>query len=142
MIKNTLYILILLCLVSCGKEDPSAMIKNLDGYWEIKSVLLPDGTKKEYTISTVVDYIEVDSMSGFRKKVQPKLDGSFVVTNSEENFEIELVDEKLVLNYNTPFDSWTETILTAEPDKLTVKNRDDKVYTYSRFTKFDFGKPE
>jgi len=139
LIKNLSFLVCALLLYSCDSKDPEAMTKNLEGYWQIKTVTLPDGAVKEYTLSTVIDYIEVEGDEGFRKKVQPKLDGSFVVTNSEEHFKIKTEGQELELQYTTPFDTWTETIIDAQPDKLTVKNRDDKVYTYARFTKFDFG---
>jgi hypothetical protein len=128
---------LLLNLISCGKQDPSNQIDKLVGYWEIESVAMPDGEVKEFSISTIVDFIEVSENKGVRTKVSPQLDGSFINNGVAEKFDITIENDSLQLYYSTPFDRWKETVLIATDSILKVLNRDNKIYTYSKFKKFD-----
>lgn len=138
--KFTLSIIILFFL-SCEKPNPEAQKQNLSGYWEIKTVKMPDGEKKEFDINTILDYIEIKGNSGIRTKVSPKFDGTFTTNGVSENFTLEIEEDSLRMYYKTPFDEWKETVIEAKDSTLTVKNRDNKIYTYSKFKKFDFEKP-
>ncbi|MCB0468723.1 MAG: lipocalin family protein [Aequorivita sp.] len=132
---------LLVFAISCEKPNPEAQKQNLSGYWEIKSVKMPDGKKKNFDMNTVVDYIEVKSDSGTRTKVSPKFDGTFTTNGVSENFTLKIEEDSLRLYYKTSFDEWKETVIEAKDSTLTVKNRDNKIYTYSKFKKFDFEKP-
>lgn len=130
--------IVILFFVSCEKPNPEAQKQNLSGYWEIKSVKMPNGEKKEFNINTVVDYIELKGDNGTRTKVSPKFDGSFITNGVSENFTLKIEEDSLRIYYKTPFDEWKETVIEAKDSSLTVKNRDNKIYTYSKFKKFDF----
>ena len=134
------FLIVILSIASCEKPDPEAQKQNLSGYWEIKTVKMPDGEKKEYTINTVVDYIEIKGDSGTRTKVSPRFDGTFRTNGISENFTLKIEDDSLRMYYKTPFDAWKETVIKAEDSTLAVINSDNKIYTYSKFKKFDFGK--
>ncbi len=129
--------LLLLIAFSCSKPNPEVQKQNLEGYWEIKAVEMPDGTKKQFGVNTIVDHIEVKADSGVRTKVSPKLDGSFTTNGVSENFILKIEDDSLRMHYKTPYDEWTETILESKDSTLIVKNRQDLVYTYRKFKKFD-----
>ena len=72
------------CTRTVSKED----LKRLNGYWEIEKVSLPDGTVKEYKVNPTIDYVQIDGLKGFRKKVHPKLDGTYDASNDAELFVI------------------------------------------------------
>ena len=129
---------LLVFAISCEKPNPEAQKQNLSGYWEIKSVKMPDGEKKEFDINTVVDYIELKGDTGTRTKVSPKFDGTFTTNGVAENFTLKIEGDSLRMYYKTQFDAWEETVIEAKDSTLTVKNRDNKIYTYSKFKKFDF----
>ena len=57
---------------------------------------------------------------------------------SAEKFAIKIEEDSLRLYYETPFDSWKETVLAATDSVLKIINRDEKVYTYTKFQKFNF----
>lgn len=133
-----LFLLIGFLLISCGNQDPNEQLKYLNGYWAIEKVRLPDGTEKEFKISNTVDFIEVTGKNGIRKKVQPKLDGTFETSNNTETFELKIEADSLHLYYTTPYDSWKETVLKAKDSSLVVYNRDKKMYFYKKFTPFNF----
>lgn len=99
---------------------------------------MPDGEKKEFNINLVVDYIEINGDKGTRTKVSPKFDGSFTTNGVAENFTLKIEEDSLRMYYKTPFDEWKETVIEAKDSTLTVKNRDNKIYIYSKFKKFDF----
>jgi hypothetical protein len=136
-----IFLLITIFTISCEKPNPEAQKQNLSGYWEIKAVKMPDGEKKNFDVNTVVDYIEVKGDSGTRTKVSPKFDGSFTTNGVAENFTLKIEEDSLRMYYKTPFDEWKETVIEAKDSTLTVKNRDNKIYIYSKFKKFDFEKP-
>lgn len=136
--KNVIAFLTIAVFYSCAKQDPNEQIKHLDGYWSIEKAVFKDGTEKDFTISSTIDFIEVNGMKGIRKKVQPKLDGTFLTSTKAETFDIKIEDDSLRLYYTTPFDSWKETVLKAKDSSLVVLNRDGKMYFYKKFEKFDF----
>ena len=131
--------ILLLFVISCAKPDPEAQKQNLGGYWEIKAVEMPNGNKKNFGMNTIVDHIEIKGDSGVRTKVSPNLDGSFTTNGDSEDFVLKIENDSLRMYYKTPFDEWKETVIEAKDSVLTVKNRDNKVYTYAKFEKFDFG---
>lgn len=132
-----LIIAFIVLATSCSKPNPEAQKEKLNGYWEIKTVTQPNGSHKDFKISTVIDFIEVKGDSGTRTKVSPKLDGSFTTNGDSESFSLIIENDSLRMNYITPFDNWQETVLIAKDSLLKVKNRDNKVYTYSKFKKFN-----
>lgn len=140
---NSKFIIVLVALValSCEKPNPEAQKQNLSGYWEIKTVKMPDGEKKEFNINTIVDYIEMKGDSGTRTKVSPKFDGSFTTNGISEDFTLKIEEDSLRMYYKTPFDEWKETVIEAKDSTLTLINRDNKIYTYSKFKKFNLAKP-
>ena len=122
--------------ISCSENDPSNLIPFITGYWEIKSVEMPDGTLKEFTVNTSVDYITVQGDSGVRKKLMPRLDGSYREFPSSEKFKLVHQNDSLFMFYETPFASWKETVISADEEELSVKNANG-IYVYKRFKNLD-----
>ncbi len=122
----------------CAKQDPMEQKENLKGYWEITEVKLPNGVKKDFSISTTVDFINIKGDLGTRIKVSPNLDGTFSTNNFVEEFTLKIEEDSLRLHYKTPFDSWKETVVMAKDSILKMKVSDGKIYTYKKFTKFNF----
>lgn len=138
MRSASLFLLIFIMAASCKKPDPQAQKQHLQGYWEIRKVEMPQG-KKDFAVNTVVDFIEVEGDSGMRTKVAPKLDGTFTTNGISENFQLKIEEDSLRMYYTTPYDKWVETVIDATDSTLVVKNRDNKVYSYSKFEKFNLG---
>lgn len=130
-------ILALLLLTSCEKKS-EVNLEHLEGYWEIEEVILADGSKKSYTYNDTVDYIEIsDSLTGFRIKLKPQLDGSFETSKDSEQFQIKIENDSLNVYYKTPFDSWKETVLLVTQDQIKVINKNKAVFLYKRFIPID-----
>ena len=83
-----------------------------------------------------IDYITINDEGGVRLKVDPKLDGSFNTSGAAEEFRLKIEDNKLRMYYQTPYDSWVETVVSTKDSLLIVKNQDDKIYTYKAFKPF------
>ena len=131
----TLFFLFIAC-ASNNFDEQKAMVA---GYWEIRSVEMADGSIKEFKVTTSVDYIEVRGDSGVRKKLMPKLDGSFTEFPTSESFKFVTSGDSLIMNYSTPFATWNETIVKATNEVLVTTNKDGKRFEYKRFEKMDLG---
>ena len=131
--RKSLFILLSIILFSCGNGDPKEQLNHINGYWEIDHVQVEKDSVIKYGFSQYIDYIKITDTSGYRKKLQPEMDGSFKTTKSSEKVKPEIKEGKLFLNYSTPYDKWTEEVLDAGEDELVLKNRDGKVYYYHRY---------
>ena len=136
--KKRIAILVFFIIFGCSKKVKT-YVPFIEGYWTISQVKKDNKIIKEYTISTSVDYFKVNNdLTGFRKKVKPKLDGTFTITEHETPFTLELKDDSLNIIYTSTSDSLKETILAASKESLTISNTDGFVYIYKPFKKFNF----
>jgi len=132
--KKTIIIFTLSLLFNSCTKNPEQFIEHLEGYWEIESVTLADGTKKEYKINETIDFIELnDSLKGFRKKMKPRFDGKYETSADVEALELKTENNKLYIYYTTPYATWTETVLMANSKQLQIMNQNNNVYLYKRF---------
>jgi len=121
-------------ITGCTNQDPAEQLAHLNGYWEIERVEFSKDSIREFKINENVDFIDIKDGSGFRKKVRPEFDGTYTVTNDEEKVVAKIEEGILNLYYSTPFDSWKETVIKADEDKLSLKNSSGIMYHYKRFT--------
>ena len=129
-----LYTLILcLALFGCKDKIVKSDLNFITGYWEIEKVTLPDGSKKEYPVNTSIDYMEVNNLMGFRKKVQPKFNGTYDTSNDAELFTIYERDGVFFMNYKTELSEWQEKIVSLSKNNLSLKSEDNITYHYKRF---------
>lgn len=126
----------LLCLLaflmSCNSVSENKL-SLLNGYWEIDSVEFPNGGKKEYKMNSTVDYIKLEGLKGYRKKVTPRFDGNFETSDDAEPFQIEIKEASYTLVYVNDLSEWSETLIAISDDSFTIKNADDVLYQYKRF---------
>ncbi len=122
-----------LLFISCSSKINQEQLHLLNGYWGIKEVTFKDGTKKEYSVNTTVDYISLDSLTGFRKKMNPKFNGTFETSNDAEPIMIRISNDTIFMTYTTEFNTWEEVLLSLSEKKFSVKNDQGITYTYERF---------
>ena len=134
--KRILLLIVLLSVLSCKQEITEADISNLNGYWEIEKVELPDGDKKEYKVNETIDFFKIEANKGFRKKVMPQLDGTYLTNDIQEDVVVVVKDGDASLQYKTTYASWKEEIIELTKDKLVVKNQQEIEYYYKRPAKF------
>jgi hypothetical protein len=125
-----------LILAGCSQHITRSDLDLLNGYWEIEKVSFPDGGQKEYSINTTIDYLEVTGNRGYRKKVNPNLDGSYETSDDAEYFTI-LEDAGIFkMRYENDLSMWTETIEAISKTNFSVMNESDITYHYKRFKGF------
>ena len=123
-------------LLSCKQTISKTDLNNLNGYWEIEKVELPDGDKKEYKVNETIDFFKIKDGKGFRKKVMPQLDGTYLTNDIQEDIVIVVKDGDATIQYKTTYASWNEEIIELTKDKLVIKNQQDFEYHYKRPVKF------
>lgn len=127
-----IYLLLLpFILLSCGGVN-EADLNKINGYWEIEEAVMPDGSKKEYTINPAIDFFELKGKEGFRKKVMPQLDGTYLTGENQEKISVTTVDGKTYLNYTTEYAKWKEEIVELNDEELVLKNEHDMEYHYKK----------
>ena len=128
-------LLIIVCsvLYSCGESIKEEDLNFLSGYWEIEKVEFPDGNSKTYSINTTIDYFEYGNKKGFRKKVQPRLDGTFRTSDDAESFNIVAKNNKFTVVYQNDLSRWEEDILTLTDKSLVLASQEGVVYHYKKF---------
>jgi len=132
--KNTFRILFLSFLfVSCQQKVKPDEVYKINGYWEIEKVVFDKGEDKEYGINESYDYFEIGKDNeGFRKKVMPQLDGTFLVNDSQESVKVRFDDDKVYIDYSTPYAKWSEELVAVSKDELVLKNAEKKEYHYKK----------
>ncbi|MGJ8592647.1 MAG: lipocalin family protein [Aquaticitalea sp.] len=131
--KNIAFILISMMVFGCS-NNPESYIDHLNGYWEIDEVTMPDGSKRDYNFNDTIDFIEVtDSMTGFRKKLKPNFDGSYLTSDDSESLKIVIENDSLNVYYKTSYAEWKETVLDANDKQLIILNSNRIRYVYKRF---------
>lgn len=129
-------LLIVLFFGSCKQHIDEKDLVKMNGYWEIEKAELPDGSKKEYKVNTTIDFFEIKGKTGFRKKVMPQLDGTYLMNNLSENITVSNKEGDLILNYSTPYAKWEEEIISLTDEKLVIKNDQDIEYHYKKSKPF------
>ena len=126
--------LFFLTLVSCKSDVKPENLVELNGFWEIIKVEMPDGSSKEFKVNETIDFIKFEKMSGSRNKVIPQLDGTLLSNNLSEKFMV--VDKQGVFwfSYKTEHTSWEEELVKLTKEELVVKNSNDLIYFYKKRT--------
>lgn len=140
--KIHIYITALILVVGCTDPISKDDLKKLNGYWEITSVTFPNGETKEYKVSTSVDYFQLEELRGFRKKVQPKLDGTFNTSNDAESFTIQKRSDFFEIFYKNELSAWSEILVDISQNRFSVRNEEGITYSYVRFEPFTIKRPQ
>ena len=131
-----LYTIVFFLLVGCSTSVSKTELENLNGYWEIEKVTFRERRgKRTIKRNTIIDYIELKNLKGFRKKMQPKFDGSYTTSNDTEFFSIVETDGSFELHYKTEMSEWEERlILRISQNSFSVdQRRYPNLYDYKRF---------
>jgi hypothetical protein len=133
------HVKIILCLffltiISCKTEIKIENLVELNGFWEITKVEMPDGSSKEFKINETIDFIKFDEMNGFRNKVIPQLDGKLLSNNLTEKFTIVEKENAFWFQYKTEHASWEEELIALNNEEMVVKNSNELIYFYKKRT--------
>lgn len=132
--KQLIYLFVLVGLWSCTTAPiTEADLPYLNGYWEIAEVEFPEGITQQYPINPSVDFIYLEMGKGFRKKMQPRVNGTYSASQEVISFTIKPVAHTFILQYKNDFSSWEETLIQLDSTTFSVRNNEDVLYSYKRF---------
>lgn len=133
--KVTRYVLLIVTLIlySCGNSTTD-QIKQLEGYWNIEKVILPDGSEKDFPFSNHMDYFVIEGGSGVKNRVSPKYDGSMVEYGSPVAFKWEENDGVLILQFKEGDQSYKQTVSKCTTDQLVLLHENGTEYYYEAYT--------
>ncbi|SDI05227.1 hypothetical protein SAMN04488062_12127 [Flavobacterium omnivorum] len=133
--KKTVSILFLAFLfMGCQQKVKPEDISKINGYWEVEKVVFDSIKDKEYRMNEVYDYFELKNNKGIRKKVMPQLNGTFVVNDTYENVTVRFADDKVFLDYSTPYMKWSEELIAVSAEELVLLNKEKVEYHYKKAT--------
>ncbi|MFK7813427.1 MAG: hypothetical protein AB8B59_13120 [Maribacter sp.] len=135
--KHILYLAFLILFFGCTSQVEEEDLKNLNGYWEIEKVVFPDGKNKNYKANTTIDFIKLEGFSGFRKKVQPKLDGTYSTSDDSESLQIIEIKKRFYMSYVNEFSERREQILFLDSNSFSTVSEEGLQYDYKRFQPID-----
>lgn len=118
--------------VACIPKVSDTDIVKINGYWEIQKVELPQGGKKEYKVNETIDFFALKENKGYRQKVMPQLDGTYLTNEIKEIISLSTVDGNYYINYSTTYGKWKEEILEIKDSVLVLKNQENLEYHYKR----------
>ena len=91
-----------LLILSCCQTKFNGDLSPLQGYWQIEEVTANGELIKAYQTNLVVDYFELQNdTAGLRKKLAPKLDGTYASTKNSERFSLIDSAAAYYLHYKT-----------------------------------------
>nr|WP_309759091.1 hypothetical protein [Flavobacterium sp.] len=134
MKKTCSILLIAFLFVACQQKIKPEDVSKINGYWEVEKVVFDSIDDKDYSMNEVYDYFEIKNNKGIRKKVRPQLDGTFLVNDAFENVTVRFADEKVFLDYATPFMKWSEEVIALSAEELVLLNKDKMEYHYKKAT--------
>lgn len=132
MKKTILLLFVSIVTLSCGNSISETDLAKLNGYWEIETAVMPDGSEKEYKVNTTIDFFDLKGKTGFRKKVMPQFDGSYRMNDLSEKISIVQDSGKTYISYVTDYAKWKEEIVELNDKKLVLKNNHDMEYHYKK----------
>ncbi|MGJ8731769.1 MAG: hypothetical protein ACSHW4_01450 [Cellulophaga sp.] len=125
---------VILLFIGCNKTTVQKKdLQLLNGYWEINKVFFSDGSSKEYKASPMVDFFKIDSLKGFRTKVQPKIGGAFNANKDADKVVITEKEGTFTIHYTNDLTEREEEILSLSKDSFTVKDNEQITYVYLRY---------
>lgn len=135
--KKTITIFILgILLISCKQTITDKDVAKINGYWEIQKVELPEGGKKEYKVNETIDFFQIKDNKGFRQKVMPQLNGTYLTNGIKENISISNEKGSVYIDYVTNYGKWREEIVELKDSVLVLKNEAKLEYHYKRQVPF------
>jgi len=129
--KVYLILSLVLLSLSCSTLEEDDLIQ-LNGYWEIEKVVFPNGEEKQYRMNATIDYIELDSLQGFRKKLAPRFDGNYETSDDAERFIILKKETSFILAYKNNLSAWQDELISLDDATFAIKNQEGTLYHYKR----------
>jgi len=125
-------VVILMMFWGCKNDINPSELHLLNGYWKIEFITHNNETFYPKGEAQLLDFYEFDQQGGVRKKVQPKWDNTYSVTNDQNQFKLLLEEKACYLQFRTLWDEWRERIIAVDEKKLILEHQ-EKRYHYTRY---------
>ena len=132
MTRLSIVLILMILFTSCNNK-PEEHLEHINGYWGIEKVEFTKDSIRDFKINEIVDYIEIVDSLGFRVKVKPQFDGTYIPAGEPEKIKVTIEENKVTLNYSTAFNGWKEVIVASKEDELSLKNERGIIYHYKRY---------
>lgn len=119
--------------LSCQTRPAPEDLQRLNGYWEIREVVFPDGGSREYQASSAVEYFQWEAGKGFRKKVQPTVMGTYLTSDDALPMAVSWRDGRLFLRFSGEGQPWEEEVLELDGETLVTLHQNGFRYEYVRY---------
>lgn len=131
--KYLLFVVLSFLIVSCKKDNFTVEdINKIDGYWEIFEVVQDGKAIKTYTQNEFLDYFELQDSIGFRKKVKPVVDGTYLTNSVVQNFKVNQHNNEVSIEYDEKWQKNTEVVLHLSDSILILKDINNQ-YHYKKY---------
>ncbi|MDB4015321.1 hypothetical protein N9483_03065 [Flavobacteriaceae bacterium] len=122
--------LIISSCTSVSEKD----LTNLNGYWEIEKVESNGETFTPRGGAILVDFYQLDSTTGYRKKLAPSFNGNYKSSEDQFNFSVVNIEGSFYIEYKEALQPWKEKIISINATQLELEHS-DKTYVYKRHEK-------
>ncbi|MEK9603983.1 MAG: hypothetical protein VW127_06130 [Flavobacteriaceae bacterium] len=129
--SKLVFIGLLLFIFGCENKIKPSDLALINGYWSIDYITHKDETFHPKGALKLLDFYEINGKEGIRKKVQPRWDNKFLITEDLNKFKIVFESNRYYLGFETAWDQWREEILKLNQDQLILKHQ-EKSYHYIR----------
>ena len=122
-----------LIISSCTSVSEKDLI-HLNGYWEIEKVKSNGETFTPRGGAILVDFYQLDSTTGYRKKLAPSFSGNYNSSEDQFDFSIISLEGSFYIEYKEALQPWKEKIISISATQLELEHS-DKIYVYKRHEK-------
>lgn len=133
-VSNFIAVLVFTLILTSCNQNPEDQIAQLEGYWNIEEVRLPDGNTKEFPFSNHMDYFVINGNKGMKHRVSPRYDGTFVDYGSPIPFKWEESDGMLTLHFADGDNAYQQTLESVSKEELVLLHENGTKYTYTAYT--------
>ncbi len=130
---TSLCIIGVLGLMGCRSHPGENDADQLNGYWEIQMVTLPDGNIREFKVNPIIDHWVVENGHGVRTKVRAQTDGRFETATDGEDFKVATIHDTLWILYKNAFGEWRERLVNVSENAFSVVDTAGTIYDYRKF---------
>ncbi|MGJ8684182.1 MAG: lipocalin family protein [Nonlabens sp.] len=127
--RKLILLIAFITITSCS-NNATEMVNSMEGYWNIETVTLPDGTEREFPFSNHMDHFEIEGSMGVKNRVSPTYDGQFVNYGSPVPFTWETVDGKVVLTFKDGEGRHQQTLKKCNESTLVLLHENGTEYIY------------
>lgn len=127
--KRFILLIFFITITSCSNNSKE-IVAQMEGYWTIENVTLPDGSERDFPFTNHMDHFEIEGSNGVKNRVSPAYDGSYINYGSPVPFSWETVDGKLVLTFKDGENRYQQIVKKCDGSSLILLHDNGTEYVY------------